>query len=99
MEFNDTTHAGQHRRRCGEEHSVVTRSGRLQAVECLGSYHHRSVISDRSFRGANVVVDRLGNADELDTALFCKSPQNRETSIPTNADEGVDSELPHALYY
>ena len=77
-----------------EDHdAVVACRGRLQPVERLGRDHHRGVVADRVLGRADVVVDRLGNADELDAALLRQPAQDGEAAIAADADERVDAEL------
>ena len=50
-----------------EDHdAVVARRGRLQPVERLGRDRDGGVVADRVLGRADIVVDGLGDADELD---------------------------------
>ena len=80
-----------------DHHPVVARRGWLQPIERLGGHHHRRVIADRGFRDPDIVVDRLGNTDEVDASLLRKPAQNCEAAVAANADQRVKSELAYSL--
>src|SRR6185437_4642139 len=76
--------------------AVMARGGRLQAVEGFGCNRDRGVKADRVLGRADIVVDRLGNADEVDAALLGEPAQDGEAAIAADADERIEAELAHA---
>src|SRR6185436_15524447 len=81
-----------------QDHDAVMAGRRgLQAVEGLGCHRHRRVEADRTFRHADVVVDRFGNADQVDAALTGQLLQDGKAAVAADSDHGVETQRLEAV--
>jgi hypothetical protein len=81
-----------------DHHAVMACRGRLQPIERFGGNHNSCVVSDGCFRRANVIVDGFWDAYEAKAPLLGEPSDDFETSITTDTDQPVDSELSYAVY-
>ncbi len=77
--------------------AAVAGRGRLQPIERLGRDRDRGVEADRHLGQAEIVVDRLGNADQREIALAREPVEDPEAAVAADADHGIESERAHAL--
>ncbi len=75
----------------------MARRRRLQPVERLGCHHHRGAVADRALGGADIIVDRLRNSDEIDPALLGEMAQDGKAAVAADADQRLDAEFAQAL--
>ncbi|CAL2072087.1 hypothetical protein GPN2_22421 [Streptomyces murinus] len=74
-------------------HPLVGLGGGLEAVHRLGGDAHRGVEAEGAVRGGDVVVDRLGHADDRETRVG-EHPGRRQGALAADRDQRVDAELP-----
>jgi hypothetical protein len=74
-----------------EDHDPVVAGCRgLQPVNRLGRHHDCGMIADGPLGGAHVVVYCLGDTDEWDVSLLGEAPEDGETAVTADADQGVE---------
>ena len=78
------------------DHAIVTFGRGVKLVDRLERGVHRRVEPERRDRSADIVVDRLGHADDFHAALV-QTLGDRERSIASDRDDSVDSEAARAL--
>ena len=72
-------------------HAIVALGRRVQAIERVGRAGHRGVEAEGRQRRGEIVVDRLGDADDGD-ASFEELLRDRERAVPADADERTQAE-------
>ena len=70
---------------------MVTLRRRVQPVECLGGGGDCRIEADRLGRAADVVIDRLGDADDRDAELV-EPMRDREATLSSDDDQCVEPE-------
>src|SRR4051812_32495944 len=70
------------------EHAVVRLGGGVQAIDRVGGDLHRGLKAEREVRGREVVVDRLGHADDRDPVLV-QLAGDAERVLATDRDQRV----------
>ena len=73
-----------------DHHPVVTLGRRLQPVDRVGRDLHRGPEAERVVGRREVVVDRLGHADDVD-AVFTEPDADPEGVVAADRDERVDA--------
>ena len=74
----------------GDHAAVVGLSGGAQPVDCLGGDLHGGVEAEGVVGGVEVVVDRLGHADDLEAGVgepLCGG----QGAFAADGDDGVDA--------
>ena len=75
---------------------MVGLGGRVQPVDGLGGDGDGRVEPEGDVGPAEVVVDRLGDADHRDAVLM-QPVGDAQRPVAADADEGVDLQVPHRL--
>ena len=73
--------------------AMVARGGRLQAVQRLGRHRACGVEADGQLGKADIVVDRLGHADDLQFAQLGQLAQNAEAAVAADDDDRIETEF------
>src|SRR5688572_25605095 len=71
-------------------HPVVTLSGRMELVDRLDGRADGGIETERRDRAAYVVVDRLRDADDFQSALH-QLQRDTQCAVAANCNERVDS--------
>ncbi|NJO35970.1 MAG: alpha/beta hydrolase [Rhodospirillales bacterium] len=71
--------------------------GRFQVIEGVGRRLDRRLETDRQLGEAEVVVDGLGDADQLDATAGGKFAQDLQAAVAADADERIELQLAIAL--
>ena len=79
-----------------DHHAVVRLRRRVQPIDRVGRERHRRIESERHRRLDDVVVDRLGHADDGHAALV-KLVGDGERAVAADDDERVESERAEVL--
>jgi hypothetical protein len=66
-------------------------------VQAVGRHLDRRGVADRDLGQADIVVDGLGDADQLDPALLGEAAQNGQRAVAADADQGIEIERAVAL--
>src|SRR5690625_6245459 len=66
-------------------------------IQSVGRYADGRGIADCDLGSGNVVVDRLGNADQWHVRLITKPRQNGQAAVPADSNQAVDLQLPEAF--
>src|SRR3546814_5439198 len=69
---------------------------RLELVERLGRHLHCRCVAERDLGMAKVVVDGLGDGDEVDAALLGQTAQDGLAAVAADADKGIELQPPVA---
>ena len=77
--------------------SGYTGGSDMQPVDGLGSDDDSGGETDSAFGMAEIIVDGLGDADQIDPALSGKAAQYGKAAIAADTDECVETELAIAL--
>ena len=75
-----------------DHHPVVACRGGLQPVDRLGRHHDRCVVADRALGAADIVVDRLRDADKGDAPLLSETAEDGKAAVAADADQRVKAE-------
>jgi len=78
------------------EDAIVRLRGRVQLVERVERRLHRGVEAERGDRPADVVVDRLRDADDVHP-LVAQPLGDRERAVAADGDQRIDAELARTL--
>ena len=78
-------------------HARVAGRGRLQVIKGVGRDLDRGRVTERDLGMAEVVVDGLGDADQVEAALLGQAAQDRQGPVAADADERVQAEHAVAL--
>ena len=73
-----------------DQHAVVRLGGRVQAVDRLGGDVDRGVEAEREVGAGQVVVDRLGHADDVDAEVG-ELGRHAERVLAADRDQRVDA--------
>jgi hypothetical protein len=73
-----------------EDHPVVGFGGRGQAVDGVGGDLHRGIETEREVGGGDVIVDRLGYADDRDP-VFDEAQRRTQRAVAADHDHGVET--------
>jgi len=76
---------------------IMTCRGGLQTVDRLGRDHDGGVVADRTFGGADIIVDGLGNADESNFALLSEAAEDGKAAVTADSDQCVEAKQADAL--
>ena len=71
----------------------VAGGGDVQAIDRLGRHLDRRAEADRALGVAEIVVDRLRDADQAPVALLRQPAQDREAAVAADADQRAEAEL------
>ena len=71
----------------------VAGGGDVQPIDRLGRDLDRRAEADRTLGRADIVVDRLRDADQAPVALLRQPAQDREAAVAADADQRVEAEL------
>ena len=74
-----------------DQHPVVAVGGRVQAVDRLHRDVDRGVEAEGVVGGAEVVVDRLRHADDLDAVLVVEARRRAQRVLAADRDQPVDA--------
>ena len=74
------------------EHPLVAGGRRVQAIEGVGRAVDRAIEAERERRGREVVVDRLGHADDRD-AEFVELLGDRQRAVAADANQSFEVQL------
>ncbi len=75
-----------------DEDALVRLGGAVQAVDGLGGDGHGRVETERRLRVRQIVVDRLGHADD-GLALVAEAGRDAEGAVAADRDERVGAHL------